>query len=546
MVTKKPLIVIIGAGMAGLAAANKLYTSVESNDLFELCIVEGGNRIGGRINTTEFGGDSIEMGATWIHGIGGSPVYKIAQQIGALDSERPWERLDGFPEDPLVIAEGGFELDSSIVDPISSLYRRLMDFAQGKSTEECENSDEFCKIAAKAAKLCLTNGCRELSIGSFLRRGLEDYWVLQGDKKNVKYSNNWTLKALEEAIFAMQENVERTYTSAGDLSELDFNAESEYKEFPDEEITIAKGYSSVIQSLASVLPLGLIQLGRKVKMIVWNPESFTLSDEDSRPVKLHFDDGSVMVADHVIVTVSLGVLKAGIRKESSIFSPQLPSFKTEAISRLGFGVVNKVFLQLNQEEDDDFKAFPYLQMVFEQSLAPLKQGKIPWWMRRTVSLCPIYKKSKVLLSWFAGREALELELLSDEEVIMGVTKTLSNFCTDLMQPIHQAPNSHLYNGNSNGIKRFYRKFAKVLKSGWGTDPLFMGSYSFVAVGSSGDDLDSMAEPLPEAPTNVVPPLQLLFAGEATHRTHYSTTHGAYFSGIREANRLIQHYSWGIP
>lgn len=64
--------------MAGLTAANKLYKSSCSREAFELCVIEGGNRIGGRINTSEFGGDRIEMGATWIHGIRGSTVHKVA------------------------------------------------------------------------------------------------------------------------------------------------------------------------------------------------------------------------------------------------------------------------------------------------------------------------------------------------------------------------------------------------------------------------------------------------------------------------------------
>ena len=563
MVAKKARVVIIGAGMAGLTAANKLYTEPGSTDLFDLCIVEAGDRIGGRIRTSSFGGDRIELGATYIHGIGGSPVHKIATETGGLHSDEPWERMDGFPEDPVTVAEGGFKLDSSLVDPISLLYHKLMDHAPGKpieeedeeeEEEEEEREDGNCRIAARAVAVSCKNGFRGQSIGDFLRRGLEAYWVLRGEGKLVPDCGSWSRRSLEEAIFALHENTERTYTSASDLSLLDFDAEREYRGFPGEEITIAKGYSSIIQSIASVLPFGVIQLGRKVKKIEWHPDGFHPSEDNpsTGPVKLHFTDGSTMAADHVIVTVSLGVLKAGTRDGCSLFSPLLPSFKTEAISRLGFGVVNKLFLQL-EREDGDFKSFPFLEMAFQQNPSVTKQGKVPWWMRRTASLCPIYKNSRVLLGWFAGKEALELESLKDSEIIKGVSSTLSTFHMNSSQKSHQGLNSHCCNGNVNGVvqdhQQQHAKFAKVLRSGWGTDPLFLGSYSFVAVGSSGEDLDSMAEPLPKGPhdgSSSPPPLQLLFAGEATHRTHYSTTHGAYFSGIREAKRLLQRYRCGLP
>lgn len=42
---------------------------------------------------------------------------------------------------------------------------------------------------------------------------------------------------------------------------------------------------------------------------------------------------------------------------------------------------------------------------------------------------------------------------------------------------------------------------------------------------------------PRSPPASPQPLQLLFAGEATHRTFYSTTHGALLAGWREAERL---------
>ncbi|KAL6974536.1 spermine oxidase [Sarracenia purpurea var. burkii] len=567
MVVKKPRIVIVGAGVAGLTAANKLYTSPGSIDSFELCVVEGGNRIGGRINTSEFGGDRIEMGATWIHGIGGSPIHKIAQEIQSLESEQPWECMDGFLDDPVTIAEGGYELNPSIVKPVSSFFNKLMDFAQGKVIEEglTKEEVEYYNLAAKAFSVSTErNGATgKLSIGSFLKQGLDSYQGLaKAGQEELKGYGNWSRKSLEEAVFAIQENTQRTYTSAGDLFTLDYNAESEYRMFPGEEITIAKGYMSIIEAIASVLPAGSIQLGRKVTKIEWKPNSCPLlgveNGHDINPVKLHFSDGSSMFANHVIITVSLGVLKAGTHEGSGFFDPPLPNFKTEAISRLGFGVVNKLFVQLspNQEREsgnNNLNKFPFLQMAFHRSNSEFRHMEIPWWMRKTASLSPIYGTSSVLLSWFAGKEALELESLEDEEIINGVSTTISSFLSN-SQHKTSSKSGKLCNGvvnssvdNCDDGKEL--KFSKVLKSKWGYDPLFLGSYSYVAVGSSGDDLDTLAVPLPKnssngfnASSSSPPPLQILFAGEATHRSHYSTTHGAYFSGLREANRLLQHYN----
>ncbi|KAL3623651.1 hypothetical protein CASFOL_032467 [Castilleja foliolosa] len=523
MVTKKPRIVIIGAGMAGLTAANKLYTSGRSNQSFDLTVVEGGSRIGGRINTSSFCGDRIELGATWIHGIDGSPVYKIAQETDSLDSDEPWECMDGVSDSSVTVAEGGHVLSPAIVEPVSALFQNLMDFVQGKT----DNGGEILKRFPN---------CENLSVGCFLRKGLEAYWA--DPEKNDVGMGNWTRRSLEEAVFAMQESVQRTFTGAGDLHSLDYNAEREYIMFPGEEITIAKGYSSVVESLAAVLPAGVIQLGRRVERINWistgNGNGF-----GNGPVTLHFCDGSVMSADHVIITVSLGVLKHGTSPGSCFFSPTLPNSKIGAISRLGYGVVNKVFLKLSQEKGiiGSGCGFPFLQMVFHPQDSEFQSPKIPNWIRKTSFLTPIYRDSRVVLSWFTGQEALELESLDEDEIIKGFDKTVSNLLPS---------KTGLCNGSemiSDGLKEL--KFEKVLRSQWGTNPLFLGSYSYVAVGSSIGDMDTLAEPLPQMDGpdgSAAPPLQILFAGEATHRTHYSTTHGAYFSGLREANRLLKHYN----
>ncbi|XP_010433074.1 PREDICTED: probable polyamine oxidase 5 [Camelina sativa] len=531
---KKARIVIIGAGMAGLTAANKLYKT--STDMFELSVVEGGSRIGGRINTSEFSSEKIEMGATWIHGIGGSPVYRIAKETGSLVSDEPWECMDSSIDKVKTFAEGGFEVEPSVVESVSGLFNALMELAQGKEISQSDSDlARFDGIYETATRVCSSS-----SVGSFLKSGFDAYWDSisnGGVGDGVKgYYGKWSRKSLQEAIFTMFSNTQRTYTSADDLSTLDFAAESEYQMFPGEEITIAKGYLSVIKHLASVLPQGVIQLNRKVRKIDWQS-----SNEDGH-VKLHFSDGSVVFADHVIVTVSLGVLKAGIESDEELFSPPLPDFKSDAIKRLGYGVVNKLFVEMSQRH------FPSLQLVFDREDSEFRFVKIPWWMRRTATISPIHSNSKVLLSWFAGKEALELEKLTDEEIIEGVTTTIS--CLTGKEVKKDAAKT-LTNGSLNDGGEVM-KITKVLKSKWGSDPLFRGSYSYVAVGSSGDDLDAMAEPLPKINKKVgqvnghdhqakVYELQIMFAGEATHRTHYSTTHGAYYSGLREANRLLKHY-----
>uniref|UniRef100_A0A1J3DLV3 Putative polyamine oxidase 5 n=1 Tax=Noccaea caerulescens TaxID=107243 RepID=A0A1J3DLV3_NOCCA len=545
---KKARIVIIGAGMAGLTAANKLYTS--SNNVFELSVVEGGSRIGGRINTSKFSADKIEMGATWIHGIGGSPVYKIAKETGSLVSDEPWECMDSTIDKARTFAEGGFEIEPSIVDPISGLFNALMELAQGKEISQSDGdsgcSDDIHEIATRF--FSARNGFDGSSVGSFLKSGFDAYWdsISNGgeNENGVKGYGKWSRKSLEEAVFAMFSNTQRTYTSADDLSTLDYAAESEYQMFPGEEITIAKGYLSVIHHLASVLPQGLIQLNRRVTKIEWQSND---EADNSRPVKLHFSDGSIVFADHVIVTVSLGVLKAGIEsveEEGGLFSPPLPDFKYDAIKSLGFGVVNKLFVEMSQRN------LPSLQLVFDREDSEFRFVKIPWWMRRTATMTPIHSNSKVLLSWFAGKEALELEKLTDEEIIDGVLTTVSCLTgKEVKKDTAESPRP-LTNGSLNEDDEVI-KITKVLKSKWGSDPLFRGSYSYVAVGSSGDDLDAMAEPLPKINKKggqvnghdqvKVRELQVMFAGEATHRTHYSTTHGAYYSGLREANRLLKHY-----
>lgn len=54
-------IVIIGAGASGIACGTKLM----SNGFRNIVILEGENRIGGRIHTIPFGKNVVDLGAQW-------------------------------------------------------------------------------------------------------------------------------------------------------------------------------------------------------------------------------------------------------------------------------------------------------------------------------------------------------------------------------------------------------------------------------------------------------------------------------------------------
>uniref|UniRef100_A0A8C6WDS2 Peroxisomal N(1)-acetyl-spermine/spermidine oxidase n=1 Tax=Nannospalax galili TaxID=1026970 RepID=A0A8C6WDS2_NANGA len=208
----------------------------------------------------------------------------------------------------------------------------------------------------------------------------------------------------------------------------------------------------------------------------------------------------------------------GFLKEHQVtfFEPPLPAEKAEAIRKIGFGTNNKIFLEF--EEPFWEPSCEFIQVVWEdtsplQDTDPLLQDA---WFKKLIGflVLPAFESMHVLCGFIAGLESEFMETLSDEEVLLSLTQVLRRVTGNPQLP---APKS-------------------MLRSRWHSAPYTRGSYSYVAVGSTGDDVDLLAQPLPADSSSTQ--LQILFAGEATHRTFYSTTHGALLSGWREAERLF--------
>jgi monoamine oxidase len=69
----------------------------------------------------------------------------------------------------------------------------------------------------------------------------------------------------------------------------------------------------------------------------------------------------------------------------------------------------------------------------------------------------------------------------------------------------------------------------MLRTKWGQNINSFGAYAYATNGSTSADFDTLAQSVNN---------QLFFAGEHTNRAYRGTVHGAYLSGIREADKII--------
>mgnify|MGYP003557557708 FL=1 len=273
-------VLVIGAGAAGLAAASAL-----SAKGLAVTVLEARDRIGGRVFTSsQWPGQPIDLGASWIHGPEGNPVTELAKEAGATTLATSY--------------------DSGEVYIAAALK------AQGLREPDTDGWES--KVAAALTAAAAGDG--DMSIQEAIERTSWFPGLTAAERADLGFY----LSATFETEYGLE---------AGRLSAW---STDEGKEFDGDDVLFPGGYGAVMTYLAKGID---VQLSNPVTRIRVDGGQIvaTVAGREER-------------ASAVIVTVPLGVLKAG----TLTIEPAMSTAAQNAISRLDMGVLSKTFLRFER------------------------------------------------------------------------------------------------------------------------------------------------------------------------------------------------------
>ena len=391
-------------------------------------VLEARDRLGGRILTDRSWGVPVDLGASWIHGVTDNPIAALAEAAGV--------QIRPVDYGSIVYGADGARRPAGTLDDLEAQVTQLLDDGR----EDSPDTDEPLRAA--------------------LDRAIEAADLDPSERLDIE--------------MAVTESIEHEY--AGDATELSAEHFDDGDDETGGDALIPGGYDQIVTAVASTVD---VRVGHVVTKVDTSADRAVVSTAQG-----------TFVADAVIVTVPLGVLKA----RSVEFLPPLSPAKSTAIARLGMGALSKTCLRFGSE------FWPAEAELLDIVPAASRRGQ---WVE-SLNLTSLIGLP-ALMMFNAGKFARAVETMTRAEVIASASAALERAF-----PGHPAPTG-------------------MLGSSWSTDPFSLGSYSFLAVGSSSADREALA----------APEGRRFFAGEACSHEHAATVHGAYRSGEAAANAVLR-------
>jgi len=289
-------VIVVGAGWAGLTAANALRSAGVDH-----VVLEGRDRIGGRAHTVELDGIQVDLGCSWIHDPIGNPMTAYADQVGVARRDADLER------DAATYRMWDARLDREL-DPAEKLGA----LAHGANF-----------LLGEAAVIA-----RELGQRASVYEGAQAYLDRQALAGDARRQAEFAIRVLSElpesypwARMSLHDVVRRDLLYTGGLG-----------------VWPVGGYRTLYDAMAGPEPVRLRHDVRAIECFRDRVAVHALvpSGSGARRVVFH--------GSHVVVAVPLGVLKARAIR----FHPELPRPKLTAIRRVGFGWIEKVALAFDE------------------------------------------------------------------------------------------------------------------------------------------------------------------------------------------------------
>lgn len=269
------------------------------------------------------------------------------------------------------------------------------------------------------------------------------------------------------------------FSTGGPIEDLSAVLHDDGKAFGSPDVVVTTGYDAILKPLAYGLD---IKYSTIVSAIQYSDRGVIVKTSDG-----DFD------ADYVICSVPLGVLKAG----SVIFEPPLPNSYRESIDEIGFGSVTKIAFKFD-------KAFWDTGTQYFGILTQPK-GRWNYWMNYRT-----FTDQNIILGISVGAYAEVADKLSDTEIAKDAFEVLRG----------------VWKGNVG-------EPTQMLRTSWSTDPYSLGAYAYPTPGLKKSQFDRLSEPIED---------RLLLCGEHTIFDYAGTTHGAYMSGLRAAELILNQKS----
>lgn len=578
------VVVVVGAGLAGLAAAARLR---ERGVPFVL--LEAQARAGGRVRTvtlptppgsprnvtpqstvpeTTVARRRIELGATWFHGTVGNAAYDLAVDAGLLPSSADKRAV---VEEAEASRKANGEVDErdkcdSLLTSATALPGAALFAVPGIRLSRNGPTLVATRVEPQAMLPAVMAYSRAVQVlehretpdsggeyGDRDRDGNGNGMVKEGEsawsyvRRRIGFDN---MGKDERSAVRARDALECAVNGCTSTDDMSATRNRDYVVLPGDNVRAPGGMSRLVDALVARVSPATLRLGKSVVRVEWTDpatpsgdgEYETGCDADGKQkekgegegegdgIRVWTNDGDIVQAKCVIWTPSVNATLAAA--DAGVFAPALPSHKLAALRRRGHAPVEQAYAVLSTP----------LHGITSQSMTPIL------WDDEEFDGARGGHSGRCGGNRFRWEQGV-FGLLYDDE-----TQAVSFWLTgDAAACFCALPEDAARGELTLLLRAAYKQhvgIATLIRSDWSRNAFIRGGYSFPAKQARSADVADIARPLPAYPTpssrsesmegsveKAARPLPALcFAGEATHPRFYSTMHGAIESGFREAER----------